>query len=171
MNKEKYCGEVYLELTFWLNVSSSYGLHVSDLTVTQEKPPEKKAPKPVLHNRQYGGPGSFVPTSDLPSSSLSGSGQRPPSSRISSTSGFQEATHNDSFPESLRQSHSLAKLDLYVPPYEKHSYGTHMSAIDRVASDFGELGISDHRRRDSFPVSCTPSMLIQLLIHFTATPW
>ncbi|KAI6047346.1 hypothetical protein EDC04DRAFT_614033 [Pisolithus marmoratus] len=47
MNKDKYAGEVYLELTFWSN----------------EPPPEKRYPqKPKMPSRTYGGPGSFTPT-------------------------------------------------------------------------------------------------------------
>ncbi|KAI6034316.1 hypothetical protein BKA83DRAFT_5894 [Pisolithus microcarpus] len=45
MNKDKYAGEVYLELTFWSNVHY------------QEPPPEKRYPqKPKTPNRNYGVP-------------------------------------------------------------------------------------------------------------------
>jgi hypothetical protein len=51
-------------------------------------------------------------------------------------------------PSSLRASSSLAKLDLYIPPYEK----SHNSAVDQIASEFSEMGISHHRGRESLPV-------------------
>ncbi len=52
-------------------------------------------------------------------------------------------------PSSLRASNSLAKLDLYVPPYERPG----STMIDQVAHEFGDLGISPHNRRESYPVS------------------
>ncbi|THH09054.1 hypothetical protein EW145_g2288 [Phellinidium pouzarii] len=46
-NKDKFSGEVYLELTFWSN----------------ERPPEKKSKiRPMKSGDQYGGPGTFVPS-------------------------------------------------------------------------------------------------------------
>jgi hypothetical protein len=50
---------------------------------------------------------------------------------------------------SLRSSASSARLDLYSAPYEQRS---RISPMDRVTNDFGELNVSDNRRRDSFPV-------------------
>jgi neural Wiskott-Aldrich syndrome protein len=67
----------------------------------------------------------------------------------------RESVH-DSIPGSLRASSSLAKLDLYVPPYEQSAYKSYNSAVDHIANDFGELGLSDHRRRESFPASANP---------------
>ncbi|TDL29299.1 hypothetical protein BD410DRAFT_779668 [Rickenella mellea] len=120
--KEKnYCGEVYLELTFWSN----------------EKPPEKKTKNtPVKHGNQYGGPGSFVPLGDNGGGPTNGLGR-------------------DSVPASLRSSDSLAKLDLYIPPYEnatiRSSRRQHGSALEAIADEFGGLNLDGHRRRESFP--------------------
>ncbi|KAF7981613.1 hypothetical protein HWV62_32684 [Athelia sp. TMB] len=125
MHKDKYCGEVYLELTFWSN----------------EAPPEKKSkPKPSKFNKQYSGPGTFVPSGDLPPSLMSGPGSR--SSRMSSNG------PNDSIPSSLRSSISSATADLYTPPYEQRN---RLSPVDQMANDFGQLNVADHRRRESFP--------------------
>jgi hypothetical protein len=92
-----------------------------------------------------------VPMSDSPTASPSGLNGHSASSLHSSVSSGQEFSH-DSLPDSLRPSHSLAKLDLYVPPYEMNSRDSYMSAVDRVTNDFGELGISGHRRRGSLSV-------------------
>ncbi|EGO01765.1 hypothetical protein SERLA73DRAFT_166282 [Serpula lacrymans var. lacrymans S7.3] len=132
MHKEKYCGEVYLELTFWSN----------------EPPPEKKTtPKPTQINRQYGGPGSFIPAGE--NSSMTSISSHSTPSRITSSSGsISEIGHLDSLPSSLRSSSSMAKVDLYAPPYEQRNRA---SPIDQLANDFGELNVPDHRRRESFP--------------------
>ncbi|KII95371.1 hypothetical protein PLICRDRAFT_170031 [Plicaturopsis crispa FD-325 SS-3] len=129
MNKDKYCGEVYLELTFWSN----------------EAPPEKKAPpKSSKNNKQYGGAGSFVPLDDVPPSLMTGHGSRHSISRIPSASGSAYDDRPDAIPSSLRSSNSLAKLDLYVAPYEQNR-------VDAITSDFGELSVSGHQRRESVP--------------------
>ena len=57
-------------------------------------------------------------------------------------------TDSDSLPASLRPSNSGARLDLYSAPYEQRS----RYSPDALANDFGELNVSDHRRRESFPV-------------------
>ncbi|KAF7776092.1 hypothetical protein Agabi119p4_4485 [Agaricus bisporus var. burnettii] len=124
-NKDKFAGKVYLELTFWSNAPA----------------PEKKAtPKAPKTNKQYAGPGSFVPSDDSPSrvrQASNGYGHsRPPSDSVSVV-----------IPSSLRASTSLAKLDLYIPPYEK----SHTSAVDQVVNEFSEMGISQPRKRESFP--------------------
>ncbi|RDB23223.1 Ingression protein fic1 [Hypsizygus marmoreus] len=132
MNKDKFSGKVYLELTFWSNAP----------------PPEKKVtPKPAK-NKQYGGPGSFVPSGESPSP-LSNGGSQP--SRIVSTGSIYDHSrqNSDAIPSSLRASSSLAKLDLYVPPYEQRNGA---SPINKVANEFREFGVSDQsRRRESFP--------------------
>ncbi|KAG6832972.1 hypothetical protein H0H92_004856 [Tricholoma furcatifolium] len=127
MNKDKFAGKVYLELTFWSN----------------EPPPEKKiTPKPVK-SKQYGGPGSFVPSGKEAPSSLS-NGVSHQSRAVSTSSVYEHPRQiSDTIPASLRASSSLAKLDLYVPPYER--------SIDTTANEFGNLGISEHRRSESFP--------------------
>ncbi|KAH9482869.1 Ingression protein fic1 [Psilocybe cubensis] len=115
-NKDKFAGKVYLELTFWSN----------------EPPPEKKiTPKPPKNNKQYGGPGSFVPLGDQPISEQS---------RISGTATV--------IPSSLRASSSAANLDLYVPPYERNKN----APLDKLAQEFSEFGVSSQsRRRETFP--------------------
>ena len=114
----------------------------------QAPPPEKKTqPKPAK-NMQYAGPGSFVPSGEPANGSSH-------SSRIVSASSVLEHSrqNSDTIPGSLRPSGSLARLDLYSPSYE-HKNKYHLSAIDQVANEFQEFGVSDHnRRRESFPVS------------------
>ncbi|EFI27740.1 calcineurin temperature suppressor Cts1 [Coprinopsis cinerea okayama7 len=107
-NKDKFAGKVYLELTFWSN----------------EPPPEKKAPpKPPKANKQYGGPGSFVP-----------SGERPPGQHLA-----RHASASAGYPAN-------GPPDLYVAPYEQRN------PVDKLAQDFGEFGINGgHRRRESYP--------------------
>ncbi|KAF9452036.1 hypothetical protein P691DRAFT_276858 [Macrolepiota fuliginosa MF-IS2] len=120
-----FAGKVYLELTFWSNAP----------------PPEKKVtPKPPKANKQYGGPGSFVPSGESPSR-IGPSGSPYGHSRPPSDSAAVAV------PSSLRASNSLAKLDLYVPPYERPG----AAVIDQVASEFSDLGISQQSRRESFP--------------------
>ncbi|KAJ7699897.1 hypothetical protein B0H17DRAFT_925810 [Mycena rosella] len=141
MNKDKFAGKVYLELTFWSN----------------EPPPEKKVAPQAPKGSEYSGPGSFISSDDV--RSVPGSGF--PSSRVASTSSVypHSRQQSDSVPSSLRSSHSLAQLDLYRPPYEQEhrSRGTSFSAL---TNDFGELGIGDPgRRRESFPVSILRSPL------------
>ncbi|KAG5733036.1 Ingression protein fic1 [Termitomyces sp. T112] len=126
MNKDKFAGKVYLELTFWSN----------------EPPPEKKVVSKPAKSKQYGGPGSFVPSGEDSTS-------RPPNGashpyRVVSTSSVYDHTEqtSDNIPSSLRASSSLAKLDLYVPPYER--------SVDTVANEFRELGVSDDRQREKF---------------------
>ncbi|KIJ70270.1 hypothetical protein HYDPIDRAFT_104954 [Hydnomerulius pinastri MD-312] len=129
MNKDKYSGEVYLELTFWSN----------------EPPPEKKSSrKPTVSNKNYGGPGSFVPA-DGSNPSLNGSAHSTPSRGTPSSSSL-EINHLDSLPSSLRASGS--RPELYAPPYEQRNRA---SPVDQMASDFAELGVMDSRRRESYP--------------------
>lgn len=109
----------------------------------QEPPPEKKlTPKPTKANKQYGGPGSFVP-----------SGEPSPAhpSRVASTSGAYAHSRqtSETLPSSLRASGS-AHLDLYVAPYEQRNKTL---PVDVLARDFEEFGVAEpHRRRESFPV-------------------
>ncbi|KLO12853.1 hypothetical protein SCHPADRAFT_853413 [Schizopora paradoxa] len=114
-NKEKFSGEVYLEMTFY----------------SSEKPPEKK-PKPTASRidarNGYGGPGSFVPADGSPA--------------------------GKDIPAALRASGSLAKLDLYVPPYDTNQSPARRqgSDIDQVVDEFSSLTFNNQpHRRDSFP--------------------
>ncbi|KAI0723395.1 hypothetical protein C8Q76DRAFT_855651 [Earliella scabrosa] len=125
MSKDKYCGEVYLELTFWLD----------------EPPPTKKAPKPTT-NGQYGGRGTFVPigSGDSASSSLTDL------SRFSSL-GSRDEIRRENLPPSLRSSNS--RLDIYVAPYE--TTRSHNSSVDGILNDFAELRVDQGNRRQSMP--------------------
>ncbi|KAI0721888.1 hypothetical protein C8T65DRAFT_629555 [Cerioporus squamosus] len=123
MHKEKYCGEVYLELTFWLD----------------EPPPTKKTtPKPT--NGQYGGRGTFVPIGDSASSSLTDL------TRVGST-GSRDEIRRENLPPSLRSSNS--RLDIYVAPYE--TTRSHNSSVDGMLNDFAELRVDQGNRRQSMP--------------------
>lgn len=170
MNKDKFSGKVYLELTFWSNVCYlNYLLTVKLMNVRQQEPaPEKKVtPKPTK-SKQYGGPGSFIPSGDLPSSLTNGTAQ--PSRIVSTGSMYDHSRQNsDNIPASLRASTSLAQLDLYVPPYEQRN---HLSPVDKVANEFGEFGISKpHRRRESFSVRANfRNQLLKFLICYIAPP-
>lgn len=126
-NKDKFSGEVYLELTFWSN----------------EKPPEKKTKtRPVKPNIKYGGPGSFVPSE--------------------SDSSFGSTDSRSSVTSSLHSASSLAKLDLYNPPYETvagriaHPQATGSVTVNQLTDEFGGLSVRNgqgvpSRRRESFP--------------------
>ncbi|OBZ76196.1 Ingression protein fic1 [Grifola frondosa] len=133
MNKEKYCGEVYLELTFWSN----------------EPAPVKKTTSKPKTQKQYGGPGSFVPSGES-ASSLSDVDGYSNSSHVPSASSTHENLRRENLPPSLRSSHSAAQIDLYVPPYETSR--SRMSMVDSMTSEFAELGVNGSRsRRQSFP--------------------
>lgn len=116
-NKEKYCGEVYLELTFWSN----------------EKPPEKKAKRPSTSNPQYGGPGSFTPSSDGTPQPINGSSP-------SRTDGSSITP--------LKASGSIASVNLYQPPYERQS---RHSDVDQLANRVADLVVDSNSRRESLP--------------------
>ncbi|KAG8731167.1 hypothetical protein FRC11_004825 [Ceratobasidium sp. 423] len=147
-NKDKYAGEVYLEMTFWSNA----------------KPPaKKKAPRPSIGNPQYGGPGSFIPST---SASASGPGAAAPPPSTNSPSEIpaflrpnRETSPTASVPDSLKPSSStLGKPDLYVSPYNSQnslaSQNSLPSALEPAGppfDDFGRLGQNPHHRRDSYP--------------------
>ncbi|KAI0356651.1 hypothetical protein OH77DRAFT_1452642 [Trametes cingulata] len=127
MNKDKYCGEVYLELTFWLD----------------EPPPTKKVTPKT--NGQYGGRGTFVPIGESASSSLSDLDRYSVSSRLSASSA---EIRRENLPPSLRSSNS--RLDIYVAPYE--STRSHNSSVDGIVNDFAELRVEPGgNRRQSMP--------------------
>ncbi|KAJ7276212.1 hypothetical protein B0H12DRAFT_1084166 [Mycena haematopus] len=133
MNKDKFAGKVYLELTFWSN----------------EAPPEKKvAPAVPQTNKDYGGQGSFISSDAVPDYRL-------PSSRVVSTSDVYSHSRrqSDSGQSTLRSSNSLAQLDLYRPAYEQqepHHRGR-VSSFSTLTNDFAELGIDPNRRRETLP--------------------
>ncbi|KAI9001184.1 hypothetical protein BD414DRAFT_473885 [Trametes punicea] len=129
MNKDKYCGEVYLELTFWLD----------------EPPPTKKVKaKP---NGQYGGRGTFVPIGDPASSSVGDTDHYSISSRLSGSS-MRDEIRRENLPPSLRS--STSRLDLYVAPYE--STRSHDSSVDGIVNEFAELRVEPGvNRRQSMP--------------------
>lgn len=115
-----------------------------DSFVEKEPPPEKKVSQKPRKNKQYGGPGSFVPSGEPSSSQVS-------SSRISSANLLNNHPRRSSdvipIPSSLRASSSLAGLDLYDPPYERNR----LSQMDTLVREFNEFGVSEHPA--SFPVS------------------
>lgn len=120
------------------------------LTHIQEPEPEKKSASKPKAQKQYGGPGSFVPAGEYPSSS--DVDVQLAITRHPSTGNMREDLRRDNIPPALRASHSLAQLDLYVPPYET-SRSRH-SAMDVMVNDYAEMGVVDHvNRRQSFPVS------------------
>ncbi|KAI9466780.1 hypothetical protein BJY52DRAFT_1111136 [Lactarius psammicola] len=132
LNKDKYSGEVYLELTFWSN----------------EPRPEKKAtPKLAMVNKQYGGPGVFIPSEEAPGHFQQRSGS------------FQDRSRRDSVP-SLLSSNSSMGLDLYKPDYEQtvRARAPRGASMEQLVNDMGELMVSDPRRRDTFPVRNHPSV-------------
>lgn len=127
----------------------------------QEKEPEKKAtPRPSTLHPQYGGPGSFKPsnTGDVPASLRTGHGSAGASPSGGNLVSLHER-HTSSpisgpLPDSLRPSSSLAKLDLYVPPYETKTLDTMSPAHATHPGNLSEFGVNGAvRRRDSFPVS------------------
>lgn len=107
----------------------------------------------------YGGPGSFTPSNELTPERTGrphqpGSGQRRPSrSPLPTYRGadeiFPDFDRNDRLPDTLRPSASLAKLDLYIAPYENRSAISPTTPRARVP--FDEFGTSNTRRRESFP--------------------
>ncbi|KAF8665794.1 hypothetical protein AX16_000239 [Volvariella volvacea WC 439] len=130
MNKDKFAGKVYLELTFYSN----------------EPPPVKKnTPKAQATNKVYGGPGSFTPTG------TSAAPSQTQGHRIASASSIYDHSqqNHDTIPSSLRASHTLARLDVYVPPSNNKGYA---SAVERVTNEFAEFGVQEpQRRRESLP--------------------
>ena len=125
----------FVSFTCWL----SWLIHL----LKKEPPPEKKVSHKPSKNKQYGGPGSFVPSGEAsPTQVLS--------SKITSASVLhsQSRQSSDVIPSSLRASSSLAGLDLYVPPYERSRH-PHM---DTLVQEFNEFGVSEHHR-ESVPVS------------------
>lgn len=135
MNKDKFAGKVYLELTFWSNVRTTAGTrHLSVLMpCNQEPPPEKKQKQNVTKNsNQYAGPGSFVPAGDHPNSPSESHSRQP----------------SDVLPSYMRTPNHAANL--YVAPYE-NNWNSHM---DGLTQELGNFGLSSQtRRRESFPVS------------------
>ncbi|KAG8885168.1 hypothetical protein FRB97_001986 [Tulasnella sp. 331] len=178
MHKNKYVGEVYLEITYW----------------SEEEPP-KPAPQQSALNPQYGGRGSFVPAGEIPASLRVSSGgyspALPPQRKVSgnvgangqssyngrsSTGGKVSPVRHESrpsleprqaIPDSLRPSSSLANLDLYIPSYSTksdrpvsaHPDERHGSLYGRDSygggsnAGYDEFGVPGAypSRRDSFP--------------------
>ncbi|KAF8268296.1 hypothetical protein EI94DRAFT_1683103 [Lactarius quietus] len=125
-NKDKYSGEVYLELTFWSN---------------EPRPEKKSTPKLAMVNKQYGGPGVFVPSEEASGHFRQSSGS------------FQDRGRRDSVPSSLLSSNSSMGLDLYKPDYEQtvRARASHGASMEQLVNDMGELVVADPRRRDTFP--------------------
>ncbi|KAI9510409.1 hypothetical protein F5148DRAFT_995161 [Russula earlei] len=125
-NKDKYSGEVYLELTFWSN---------------EPCPENRSTPKLAKVSKQYGGPGVFVPSDESPG-------------HLQQRSGSSHDGHRrDSFPSSIPPSNSSMGLDLYKPEYEHtmRARAAHGTSMEQLVNDMGELVVLDSRRRDTFP--------------------
>jgi hypothetical protein len=129
---------------------------------SQEKEPEKKTtPRPSTLHPQYGGPGSFKPSNpgDVPASLRTGHGSAGSSPSGGKQVPLQHERHTSSpgsgnLPDSLRPSGSLAKLDLYVPPYETKTLDTLSASHAARPGNVSEFGVNGAvRRRDSFPAS------------------
>ncbi|GJE84670.1 hypothetical protein PsYK624_007460 [Phanerochaete sordida] len=137
MNKDKYSGEVYVELTFWSN----------------EPEPEQKTRTKAKANRHYGGPGQFTPADD--SLGQSNNTFRPGSShasQLSSSNSLYDIARREAVPPSLRPSSSLAKVDLYKAPYETNRSHQSIASMDSVTNDFGQLTMQPNgNRRTSMP--------------------
>jgi len=158
MYKDKYAGEVYLELTFWSNVRAHNvcSRFRSILTSIQAQPPPKEQPvaASVMHP-DYGGAGSFTPATNggigLGHAQQNTAGKvSAPHSRVSSSS------YDESVPESLRPSSSLATLNLYKAEYDRPSQlSAGGGGVDGLANQMSEFGFggAGARRRESFPVS------------------
>ncbi|KAJ7667817.1 hypothetical protein DFH06DRAFT_1183670 [Mycena polygramma] len=131
MNREKFAGKVYLELTFY----------------SKEPAPEKKA-APVVP-QEYSGPGVFTSSDDI--RTMPGDGL--PYSRVVSTSSVYNHSRrqSDHAQSTVRSSNSLAQLDLYRPAYEQEQR-SRVASFNAITNDFGELALEDPgRRRESFP--------------------
>ncbi|KAH9943059.1 uncharacterized protein BXZ73DRAFT_87490 [Epithele typhae] len=128
MNKDKYCGEVYLELTLWFD----------------EPPPVKKATAKPPNNAQYGGSGTFVPLGESGSAGSSYTDL----SRMTSSASTSTTGSRDTLPPSLRSASS--QLNVYHAPYE--SVRSHNSSIDGITNEFAELQVQPGgHRRQSMP--------------------
>ncbi|KAI0700705.1 hypothetical protein BC835DRAFT_1411823 [Cytidiella melzeri] len=164
-NKERYSGEVYLELTFWSN----------------EPAPVQKPPVKAKAKKQYGGPGSFTAHSDArgSSESLNGGpsrwspgGVRALSTTPSSTwrqSSTDVDIRSEALPPSLRSSSSITQIGLYRPNYETTSthsssqsslsFQSSNSSVNALTDELGQMNLG-LRRRLSLP-QITHSELLQ----------
>ncbi|EPQ27680.1 uncharacterized protein PFL1_04818 [Pseudozyma flocculosa PF-1] len=174
--KDRYAGEVYLELTFYSAAAP---------------PKRKKAIKPVVSgNDTYGGAGTFQDIDDLgeppaappkpsasSSSSAAGAADIPASMRpggghrsqmsgsmsvsnlssLRPSSGMAHSATMSDIPSSLRPSSSLAQIDAYTPPYAPASIGRGSSpapppAPQHSGDGAGEFGQQPSHlpRRNSF---------------------
>ncbi|KAG9045152.1 hypothetical protein FS837_006951 [Tulasnella sp. UAMH 9824] len=171
MSKQKYCGEVYLEITYWSE---------------EEPPPKQQAPQQSSLHPSYGGKGTFTPAGEVPASLQTGgrlstgaisNGRLSTGSTDRLSVGTKPASRRESLPipDLLRPSSSLANLNLYIPPYSKdaasqaaataypddRAYGSHYGrdpGYDGLGhgappSQYDEFGASGFgpRRRESFP--------------------
>ncbi|PSR73617.1 hypothetical protein PHLCEN_2v10536 [Hermanssonia centrifuga] len=142
MNKGKYCGEVFLELTFWSN-----------------EPPPVRNPSTTSRGREhYGGPGTFVPSEPAPSSAapVASSSSHTSDSRNGSFSEHSVSSSNvseqggrNSIPPSLRASSSIPGRDLYTAPYETSRSRQSFNSIESMTDDFAELGVNGHLNRQT----------------------
>lgn len=125
--KEKYSGELYLELTFYSNVSLvPLQNHVKMLTLQNAPPVRRNVPRPAVM-----GGGGFDPSPSTSSASLA-------RQRLSS---------------GLSTSGSVSGMSLYIPPYVQPSRAPSPTPQPVPSSSFSELGLPPgHRRKQSLPV-------------------
>lgn len=116
-------------------------------------PAKKNVSKPK-NKKQYGGPGSFVPSDGPANSSFENVNDSSLSSRLSSANSLYDVARREAVPPSLRPSSSLAKIDLYQAPYETNRSHNSVSSVDSLANDFGQLTVKQDNlsRRTSLPV-------------------
>ena len=114
---------------------------------------ETTTPRPSTLRPQYGGPDSFKPSNpgDVPASLRTGHG-----SAVGSPSGGNLVSLHEQhsstpvagpLPDSLRPSSSLAKLDLYVPPYETKTLDSSSPSHAARPGNVSEFGVDREARR------------------------
>ncbi|MCO5585044.1 hypothetical protein L7F22_038976 [Adiantum nelumboides] len=182
--KDRYAGEVYLELTFYSSAAP---------------PKPKKTPKPYVGaNTTYGGAGTFSEDFDesefaprppekqssghapIPSGFMHGAGSasssqltaKPPqhARRGQNTSGmtsshshaqFGSIAGSESVPSALRPSASLAQIDSYTPPYAP----SHIQRERSPAPSSTPSGFQDGHQRSESAATITPSPSAQFYGH------
>lgn len=103
--------------------------------------------------KNYGGPGSFVPSVGHIHASPEPYEDASLASRVSTANSLYDVARREAIPPSLRSSSSLAKVDLYRAPYETNRSHQSISSVDSLANDFGQLNVKhgDGNRRTSLP--------------------
>ncbi|KAF8332771.1 uncharacterized protein EI90DRAFT_3288948 [Cantharellus anzutake] len=133
--KGKYSGEIYLEMTFWSNARPPAKSRPSREGIFEAAAPESQR---------------IASSSTLRPSTATNSSRSRQSSFSTPYKHANDIMPNDNLsaspPEILRPSSSLAKLDLYVAPWEDPN---RITTPRPQYNDFG--AVQPARRRDSFP--------------------